>query len=160
MRILDEIERYLVRLAIFSLILLVLVQSLMTSDSIRFYLSMGEQLEGRKAEVPAVSLKDNSLDPEKTAAKGIGTITVKTVDYTSLAQAFLLINGHRAGDFSEGKLTVAVASGDVLEIDAEHYMHPVQFRIEKVSSGIKYPSPGQMISTDSSIAMIGKTELE
>lgn len=160
MKILDEIERYVVRLAVFALISLVLVQSLMTSDSIRFYLSMGEHLEGRKVDVPAVSVRDSSIYPEEAAAPGVGSITVETIDYTSLEQAFLLINGRRAGDFSEGKLTVAVVSGDVLEIDAAQYLHPVQFRIEKVSSSIKYPLQGQVVNTDRSTVMIGKTELE
>lgn len=156
----DEIERYIIRSAVFVLVLLVLVQGLMTNDSIRFYLSLGEHLEGKKVEVPAASIKDRSADLQKASSPGIGSITIEVVDYTGLDQALLLINGHKAGDFSEGRLTAAVASGDVLEIDATRYSHPIQFRVETVSSGIKFPTQGQMTETDRSMALIGKIEFE
>lgn len=158
MKILDEVEKYLIRIAVFGLISLVTVQGLMTSDSIKFYLSLGEHLEGKKVEAPAAAVDGLSVD--KMLNSDVASITIDTVDYTSLNKAFLVVNGHRQGDFSEGRLTADVTSGDVIEIDTSLYSHPVQFRVVRTSSNLRFPSEGFSITADQSVTMIGKMILK
>ncbi|MGE5423059.1 MAG: hypothetical protein ACM3QW_07330 [Ignavibacteriales bacterium] len=158
MRVLDEVEKYLIRLVVFGLIALVTVQGAMTSDSIKFYLSLGEHLEGKNVEAPAAAVDD--LSAYTMLNSDVASITIDTVDYTSLNKAFLVVNGHRQGNFSEGRLTTDVSSGDVIEIDTSWYSHPVQFKVVRTSSNLRFPSEGFSITADQSMTVIGKTILK
>ncbi|NLU48825.1 MAG: hypothetical protein GXX09_00200 [Syntrophomonadaceae bacterium] len=48
MKLLDNIEKYLVRAVVLGIVLLVVVQAALTQDPLRFYLSLGERVEGQK----------------------------------------------------------------------------------------------------------------
>ena len=58
MNIMDEIGKRAVRLLIFSFVALVAVQGLMTNDGIRFYLSLGERLEGQMAVLETAAITE------------------------------------------------------------------------------------------------------
>lgn len=154
----DKIERVLVRLAVFGLMALVLVQGMMTHDSIRFYMSLGERMEGRKMDVSVAALKDLDVPQPETpvmASSYSGSFTLVLQDYTSLDQARVLVNGQVRGRFSNPCLKINVTPGDTVEVDTQAYRHPVRFRIEKVSSSLQFPVEGMTFTSDQ-VTMIGK----
>ena len=65
-----------------------------------------------------------------------GNICIEAEEKISLAQACLLINGMKSGDFREGYLTVRVRPGDILQIDASAYQRELIFFVVETSASI------------------------
>ena len=87
MKIMDEIGKRVFRFLILGLVALVVVQGLMTNDNIRFYLSLGERLEGQKVTVPTAV----SSDPGETleipcSTSSPGSFYLELEDYTPLTR--------------------------------------------------------------------------
>jgi hypothetical protein len=80
---------------------------------------------------------DEAVVPAAASNSGLyGSITLELAEYSRLEHAYVLINGVKAGDFSEPELTLRVFDGDVLEVDASAYNVPVRIRLQKASYGI------------------------
>ncbi len=76
-------------------------------------------------------------EPAAASFDGLyGSVTIELLDYSELEQAFVLINGQKAGVFDSTELTLRVFDGDVLELDTTAYRAPVRFRLRRVSAGI------------------------
>ena len=58
--LLKRIEKYLIRMVVLSLLLVVVAQGLMTADPIRFYMSWSERMEGQTLPVPVNASRTES----------------------------------------------------------------------------------------------------
>lgn len=155
-KFINGVEKYLIRFIVLGAIMLVLVQGLMTDDSMRFYLSLGERMEGQVIELPDEEeiLREEAAGPIATSP--YATITFAIKEFSSLPRTRVLVNGEPRADFCEQKVTLNVMGGDVIEIDSSAYNFPVEYYIEESSSNLGYPRQGQAFTGNQSIVMIGK----
>jgi len=157
----DEIGKRAVRLLIFSFIALVVVQGLMTNDGIRFYLSLGERLEGQVALVETAAITESGEILEiPTSTSSPGSIYLELQDYTYLDKVRILINGREMGRMSSSRVKLYVTAGDVLEIDTQAYNHPVTLKVTGVSSNLAFPEEGMTITSHQAVTMVGKVRVK
>ncbi len=152
----NRVERSLIRFAIFSLLLMVAVQGLMTADPIRFYLSWGERMEGQNLEFP-VSYQEQDSSPAAGGIKSPQTkLAIAVEKFSSLPRAKILINGQEKYSFTERQVTIDINAGDTVEIDSTAYNFPIDYKIMSVSSNLAYPSSKQIFTANQTIVMVGK----
>ncbi|MBC7076020.1 MAG: hypothetical protein H5T98_08140 [Syntrophomonadaceae bacterium] len=156
-RFVDTVERYLIRFIVLGLVVLVLVQGMMTGESMRFYLSWGERMEGQRIELPA-STGEQSTESDFGAEVNSPYVllTISVEQFSSLPKAVVLVNGEKRGSFAEEELVLELMAGDVVEIDSTYYNFPVSFTVKKVSDNLAYPNKGQVFTANQSIVTIGK----
>lgn len=152
----EKWEKILFRSIILGLIALVVTQSLLTADPMRFYLSWSERLEGE----PIENWSGATARVTDEDAKLFATMTIELKDFTSLAKAKLLINGEEVADFRKKQITVRVYPEDVIEIDGSFYNRHLNFEVIKISSNILQPLAHQKIQTNRNIAKIGKVKFK
>lgn len=162
-RLLDKIEKYLVRGVILGLICLVVVQALLTRDPLRFYLSWGERMEGQKLEYPVgtlgeeeETLRGKQSNNKEEVVSPWGQLTLSLQDYSSLAKVRVLVNNEEVADFTNREIELKVMAGDVIEIDSTYYNFPIEFRITKVSPNLSAPSVNQSFTSNQGLIMVGK----
>ncbi len=157
MKFINTVEKYLVRIVVLSLLLVVVVQGLMTSDPVRFYLSWAERMEGQTIQYPVSAETDND---KATAASQVKSpealITIAADKYSSLPQAKVMVNGQGKFSFAENPLDMKVRAGDVIEIDASFYNFPVDFKVSATSENLAYPLPGHTVRANQTVVMLGK----
>lgn len=153
-RLIEKIEKYLIRVAALSLLALVLVQGLMTSDPIRFYLSWGERMEGQTIELPVSSAQSASQNAAQSSNSGF--IVISTGKYASLPMSALRINGEIKTYLDQNETKVQIFAGDVIEIDSSYYQYPIDYKITAVSENLAFPQKGWSVSVNQSVVMLGK----
>jgi len=154
--IVEHGEKILVRTVILGFVLLVVTQSMLTSDSMRFYLSWSERLEGQPFQEwsnPSARV----LDKESAL---FAHLTIELKDFSSLSKAKLLINGQETSDFRDKKITVKVYPDDVISIDGSFYNRPLEFKVSEASPNISNPTPNQIIKTNSTVESFGKVKFK
>lgn len=154
-RFANRVEKILVRIIVLGLVLMVVVQGLMTSDSLRLYLSWGERMEGQSLEYPASSINNENEDAG-TVQSPYATLTIAIDKFSSLPEAFIMINGAKTASFDKRELKIKVMAGDKVEIDSKAYDLPVDYRIIDVSNNLAYPAKGEVYRADGGIVMVGK----
>lgn len=146
-----RVERWLLRAAALSVLLLVTVQVLLQHDPARGYLTYVERLEGQRlAEPDAVPA---------LAAPRTYVIVIHLMSREEAARARLLVNGVPAGDFAQPRLQVQVRAGDVLEIDGSAYQETLRFRITATSRELVRPALGREIATRGDVRSLGTVAL-
>lgn len=155
-KLINKVEKGLIRFAVLSLLLMVLVQGLMTSDPIRFYLSWGERLEGQNIQSP-VNMNQEDLPAASEEIKSPQARLAIGIDkYSSLPRAKILINGQEKYDFTDKKVNIDIDAGDTIEIDSTAYNFPIDYKVIAVSSNLAYPEQGQTYTANQTILMVGK----
>lgn len=154
----DKIEKYLIRFIVLGMVVLVLVQGMMTRDSLRFYLSWSERMEGQALEYP---VSKENVEPDKSQGMDINSpyalLSLSLKKYSSLPRAVILINGEKVDDFENQEVDLKLMAGDIVEIDATFYDFPVEIKVNKVSDNLAFPEKDQIFTANDSIVMIGKT---
>lgn len=157
-KLLNAIEKILIRLAILSMITIVVVQGMMTFDPLRLYLSWSERMEGQSFEYPVANTKEDAesvkdADKKKTA---LASFTIEIDQYSSLPESKVLINGEEKYSFQENKILVEAQAGDTLEIDSSRYNFPVKYKISSCSSNLAFPEKEQVFTGNQGVVMIGQ----
>lgn len=160
-RFVEKVEKFLVRAIILAVLIIVVVQGAMTKDSWRFYLSLGERLEGQTIEFP---VNNFPADSRKNSANLNGQalqsphaeITLQVEKFSSLPHAIIMVNGEERAKFANGEVVLQLNAGDVVEIDSSYYDFPLSFTIKDCSPNLAYPEKGKTFTSNQSIAMIGK----
>ncbi|NLJ73337.1 MAG: hypothetical protein GX333_10020 [Syntrophomonadaceae bacterium] len=150
------VERYLMRTIVITLVVLVVVQSLMTYDNWRFYLSLGERLEGQVIKFPVNTADKGEEDNLKEVKSPYALLTISYDKYDALPKANILINDKVLANLTDNDVDVLVAAGDVLEIDATAYNFPIEFIVSGVSDNLFFPEKGEIYISNQSLVMIGK----
>jgi len=155
-RAVEKGERILLRVVIFSFVTLVVVQSLLSDDSMRLYLSWAERLEGEPLQVWSESAS-RVTDSES----GIfAHMTIELKGFSALAKADLLINGKKIADFRQKRVTVKIYPSDVIEVDGSFYARPLEFEVVNLSANVETPNLHQHVQTNSSTALVGKVKFK
>lgn len=154
--IVERGEKFLVRTVILSFVLLIVIQSMLTSDSMRFYLSWSERLEGTPFQEwsnPSARVLDGESDI-------FAHLTIELKDFSSLSKAKLLINDKETSDFRDKKITIKVYADDVISIDGSFYNRPLEFEISEASPNISDPKLHQVIRTESTIESFNQVKFK
>lgn len=155
-RLVERIEKILMRTIILGIILLVVVQGLMTNDPVRFYLSWAERMEGQTLELPAAG-QQQIPEEDLTKAESPQAVMILSVSqFSSLPKAKVLINGEEKLVFNDREIEVACQGGDIIEIDCTEYDFPLEFTVKEASENLSYPPPGKIFTANNSIVLIGK----
>lgn len=72
-----------------------------------------------------------------------GIIVIDLLQNYSLPQVWLVKNGQRVGNFTEGNVKTTVLEGDLLVLDCRFHNEPLWFEITKLSSDIRTWHTGQ-----------------
>ncbi|MFW5976561.1 MAG: hypothetical protein ACOCQS_01305 [Bacillota bacterium] len=152
----EKIGRFIVRLAVFGLILVISIQFLMNNEEAYTRLREVEMLVkdyfSESSEVVEVSQEEI----EETQ----GSITFKVLQNQSFSQVWLLCNGERIDSFSEGEVTVNVNQGDFLTIDATNYEENLWFEITNTTTNIRNFENGQQFRTSGEMLNIGVVDVD
>lgn len=153
-----KVEKYLIRAIILAVLVVVVAQGAMTKDSWRFYLSLGERLEGQTIEFPVnySSQEVNTDNNRRIVNSPYASITLQTEKNTSLPHAILMVNGEERAKFLNGEIELQLNAGDVLEVDTGYYNFPLEFSIKDCSSNLAYPEKGKTFTSNQSTLLIGK----
>lgn len=152
-RFIDKVERYLIRFIVLGVVAMVVVQGVMTNDSMRFYLSWAERMEGQEVDLADAQAIDTS-DQTTTSPNALITISIK--DYSALPKAAVLVNGKKSASFNTNQVQLRVRAEDTLEIDSTAYNFPVEYSITDQSANLSFPRQGQAFTGNQSIVMMGK----
>ncbi|MGI5911492.1 MAG: hypothetical protein ACOX6E_02755 [Syntrophomonadaceae bacterium] len=158
-KIINTVEKYLIRTIFFSLLVIVIVQGIMTNDSLRLYLSWSERMEGQVVEYPVNSASNNEVKdkPATLEATSPETILILSIDdYSSLSRAIILVNGVKKGCFDKKEASLKLKAGDIVEIDATAYNFSVSFKVSDCSNNLAYPEKGTVYTSYQDIVKIGK----
>ena len=82
---------------------------------------------------PVLAVAARPIDGEA----GFANLTLSSEDGVSLEQAYLLINGERAGSFARGTLQVRVYDGDLLAVDCRAYDRELDFTVDEMSASVE-----------------------
>jgi hypothetical protein len=157
-RFFERAEKYILRLAVLSMVLVVLAQGAMTAEPWRWYMSWAERMEGAPVEY-VVQQEAVRYSYEENAAllPGTGLVTFSIEPFSALPRSRLLVNGTERAVFSEPLVMLSVAPGDTIEIDSSYYQFPVTYKVEAVSDNLAFPEAGQSYSVQQNVVVIGKT---
>ena len=123
-----SIEKLLLCCVVAGFFLLIAAQIVLKQQDLRQELQIGDSWYGQEYQpvLPAAA-DDTEL---------WGNITLALVDYESLPEALVLVNGEISGRFQNRTVTVRVHPGDQLAVDTTAYRLPIQIRISSASSNI------------------------
>lgn len=151
----ERMERYIIRLVVTGLVLMITVQAVMTQDQYRMYLSWGERLEGESLKYPVnVAHHDEQLSPEAVSPDAVIVLSINK--YSSLPQAVVMVNGEEKTTFNAREIRLKLKAGDVLEIDTTHYNFPIEFKVTELSNNVAFPRKGQTWTGHQGLTMLGK----
>jgi hypothetical protein len=154
----EKMEQFLFYLALFFIFLLLASQALMTNDTIRYYLSRIEQLEG----VPLFAAVEDGEDEHET--EGAAPVTsmkkgyslgLKIVKMVEGAELYVMLNGKSNTALSEENTVIKVEPGDLIEISGNvPGAIPVEVIVTEVQ-GLANPQPGEKIYTFGERDLVG-----
>lgn len=155
-RFINRVEKSLIRFAVLSLLIMVLVQGLMTADPIRFYLSWGERMEGQTIQLPVSVSQEESSSAVEQIKSPQAKLSISVDKFATLPKTKILINGEEKYNLSEKQVTVDINAGDTIEIDSRSYDFPIDYKIVNTSSNLAYPNQGQIFTGNKTIVMVGE----
>ncbi|WP_027363397.1 hypothetical protein [Desulfotruncus alcoholivorax] len=92
---------------------------------------------------------------QRTSADLEHLVTFQLLDYSTLPMAAVLVNGQKVAAFQERFVTIPVANGDVLAIDAKFYQRPVSFKVFDTYGGVKWPGVDDTFKVEGTIKQLG-----
>lgn len=157
-KIINKVEKYLIRIIVLSLLVIVVVQGMMTHDPLRLYLSWSERMEGQVVEYPVAgdAKTENKDKPELKANSPQAYLIMETKEFSSLPRSIILVNGREKARFNDKEVKLLLKANDVVEIDSCAYNFPVNYYIKNSSDNLAFPEKGTMYTANQSIVMIGK----
>ena len=155
-----RVERGLFHLVLLGLALLVAGQFMDNEnpwDSVIALTSLNNDPVLHSRELPPLpSAKGETGERDSQARQA--TVTLQLENYSSLAKAKVMVNGHEAGDFTEKQVSVMVHPGDLLEVDGSFYQQAIRVKVLDTSSIIKLPEEGKEFLIRSGITELGRVE--
>ncbi len=158
-RIIDKVEKYIIRIIVLSLLVIVVVQGMMTHDPLRLYLSWSERMEGQVVEYPVAgdAKTVNKDEPEKlNVISPEAHLILGIEEFSSLPRSIVLVNGREKTRFNDKEVKLLLKAADVVEIDSRAYNFPVTYYIKNSSDNLAFPEKETLYTANQSIVMIGK----
>ncbi|MEX2355427.1 MAG: hypothetical protein WD535_00190 [Thermaerobacterales bacterium] len=153
----EQVERFLLRILILCLLLLLVSQSLLGYDATRLFVSYVDRLEGVTYDpaAPALVRDTSGASFMSPAGEDVQTISIALINRPRAPHAFLIINGVAAAEFTDGQIAVEVRPGDRLEIDGGNVAEELIFRVIDTSPGISEPRDGTELTVTSARVSLG-----
>jgi len=155
-KLIDKIERIMIRIIVLGMVLLVVIQGLMVHEPARLYLSWAERMEGQSLEYLVAGSQEATENQPVAIDSPQAVMTLTIQQFSSLPQAKILINDQQWASFDQKEMEIPLMAGDIVEIDCTAYDFPVEFAIKAASENMAWPEPGKTYSANQSIVMIGK----
>jgi hypothetical protein len=158
-RIIDKVEKHLIRIIVLSLLVIVVVQGMMTHDPLRLYLSWSERMEGQVVEYPVAgdAKTVNKDEPEKlNVISPEAHLILGIEEFSSLPRSIVLVNGREKVRFNDKEVKLLLKAADVVEVDSRAYNFPVTYYIKNSSDNLAFPEKETLYTANQSIVMIGK----
>lgn len=152
----SRMEKYLIRLVVLSLVVMVVVQAMMTQDQYRLFLSWGEKMEGESINYPVSAAQGTIPEPSANINSPHADMTIAIDEFSSLPRATVLVNGNKSTTFVNQEVHLQVMAGDTVEIDSRYYNFPVNYKIINTSPNLAFPDKGSVYTGNQGIVMIGK----
>ncbi|MBP2649834.1 MAG: hypothetical protein H6Q74_659 [Firmicutes bacterium] len=160
-------ERRLIILLISCLVLLVAAQALMLKDSLRYYLSRVDRLEGNSVLTDQPQYASGKIGDEGSFPATMldvfrrhKNVTLRIVQPQTAKNVYITVNGKLSGDFSRGEVVVSVYNGDYVEIDARRLNEMGRFVINAPKSEFMFPDDGRILEGRSELIPVGKVRLK
>lgn len=141
----SKMERWLLRVVVLCSVMLVTVQWFMHDPAVRVISKTNVDLR-------------ESIHDQHTNLEHL--VTFQLMDYATLPNATVLVNGLKKGSFTHKYVTVPVNDGDSLAIDVESYNRRISFKIIETYGSVKWPSSGIVIEVSGDTKKIGTVELD
>lgn len=153
--LINRVEKVLIRLVVFTVLIITVVQGFMTVDPVRFYLSWSERLEGQTIQIPVAGHREY-IPVAEEVSWAQARLAIEAGKFTALPKARILVNGEAKYDFREKKVIIDINAGDTVEIDSTAYNFPIEYEIVEVSSNLAYPERKQTFTANQTMVMVGK----
>lgn len=134
-----KLERFIVNLIVIALIILISFQILMKNETTYQRI---KDLEFAFKDLLGFQ-QQKTVQVAEIEKNPVGMVTIDLLQDLSLPQVWLIKNGKRIADFSDGVVLVRVEEGDLLSIDARFYSKPLWFEITSLSPSIRTWQVGQ-----------------
>lgn len=155
-KLITSFERYLIRFIVTTLVIIVVVQAMMTSDPLRLYLSWAERMEGQQISYPAnQAMEDINSNTGDKIESPQAKVIIEVESFSSLPLAKVIVNNQTRTSFGNKEVTLLLKGGDKLEIDSSAYNFPVNYRIKSVSENISFPERDSIYKANQGVVMIG-----
>jgi len=161
-------EKWLIRVILLGVSILLLAQTAMLTEGARRYLSRVDRLEGEKLSLDSNLYANNSFTISERMAiskqipsfRESRTLVVRMIKPSGDARAFATINGVKISDFSRGEVVLTVYDGDYVEIDCAELNIPAQFVVNVSGGSLAAPVDGLVVETENNIGTIGKIKFK
>ncbi|MFW6269604.1 MAG: hypothetical protein ACOC4G_05950 [Bacillota bacterium] len=154
----EKIGRFILKLAVLGLILVISVQFLMNNEEsynrVKEVETVVKNIFTTNSSNEVMEVTQDEIQEEH------GVITFKLLQNLSLSQVWVRCNGEKIENFSEGKATIKVKKGDFLTIDSTNYNDELWFEINDRSSNIQNFKNGQQYRTRGEMLNIGVVNVE
>ncbi|MFP4015611.1 MAG: hypothetical protein ACLFUI_01145 [Halanaerobiales bacterium] len=157
-----KMERLLMNLVIVTLILVISIQIVMRNDAayqrlreiestVRNVFQSGnlQQVLDRDKEDRVVEVSGEDIMKQE------GLVIIDLIHDYSLPQVWLVKNGKKVANFSEGIVRIPVQEGDLLTLDCKFYHSPLWFEITGLSADIRTWHVGQQFRISSEEVKLG-----
>jgi hypothetical protein len=130
--------------------------------------ALAAAVAGRAPADPAAALLAADLEQAGALAAGprpgavavmapaTGSLRVTLLSQPRAPRAVLLVNARAVVRFTGPEVTVAVAPGDLVEIDGSAYRQTLTFRVAGLSPDLAAPPVGTLVATRGDIAVLGR----
>jgi len=161
-------EKWLIRLVVVGVSILILSQIAMFKEEARHYLSRVDRLEGEKVSFDSTMYANNSLTiSERTVvSKQIPSfrenrsLIIRMIKPPEDRRVFVTINGDKISDFAHGEVKLTVYDGDYVEIDCSDLKTSAQFVVTVPGGGLVSPVDGLVVETINNIGTVGKIKFK
>lgn len=159
-RFLERIERIILRLAVLSLVAVVLTQGVIAVGSLRWTLRWSERLEDIPVGYVVQPAAYQGSREENITLWPPVMITFGISPFSALPQSRLLVNGVERARFSQPVVVVSVNPGDMVEVDSRYYRFPVTYTVDSGSSGLISPQPGRTYTAQQNVVILGRVVVQ
>jgi len=137
----EQIDNILFKLVIILLVLLLVIQSVLTLvPQTGIYLNTALRLEG-------IPLKDSDLVriTGEIAPAPWASVSLKLLDYMSLSQVKILVDGREVGSFIKNEVTINIKNGNIIVIENPFPDTPITVIISRHTQNVIQPAANTSI---------------
>lgn len=135
------VDKYLPRLVVGTLLCLLVVQAgLAVIPGSGFYLNTALRLEGEPLVQEEISQMAGGITTAPWAC-----ISLQLMDYVSLPELKVLVDGQEAASFLKNEITLNVKQGNIIVI-YNPYSYPITVRVAKSTPNVLEPAPDSRVN--------------
>ncbi|MGE5653353.1 MAG: hypothetical protein ACM3ZQ_03665 [Bacillota bacterium] len=156
----QRMDSILLRLVVAAVILLIGTQIALRSSLFLTLFSRVDRFEGTgQANFARLAAWERLLAEKTVSSQGdVLHVSLELLQPKPSPKIKLLVNGVIYGDFAQGRLSVEVSDGDLIEIDTTEASESGTVRVRETSLGLQKPMVGQYLQAKQEIRPLGRVE--